>query len=194
MRPCGLSPSGAHRARHRSAAPCGVDGAPLHYERHRPEQTVPMLLRAKVHMPAHGLTFRPWANWAKRPLASPVWWTANNNVKHHRGQNFSEANLKNVLNAIAGLLLLLVLYQSQAGTHLAPAPKHFTPSLLAAIEGQPGSVCKPSAFSSPTVRRCRGLADWHLRGHVVPRAHLSYRPVFAVSIPSINACFSAPDS
>ena len=36
MRPCGLTTSGAHRARHGSLA---SDDTPLHYERHRPEQT-----------------------------------------------------------------------------------------------------------------------------------------------------------
>ncbi len=39
MKPCGFTPSGAHRARHRPAVPCGTDVASLHYERHHPEQT-----------------------------------------------------------------------------------------------------------------------------------------------------------
>jgi hypothetical protein len=40
LRPCGLTPLGAHRARHRPAVPCARGGhAPLHYEYHRPEQT-----------------------------------------------------------------------------------------------------------------------------------------------------------
>lgn len=39
LRLCGLTPSGAHRARHRPEVPCGADDASLRYERHRPEQT-----------------------------------------------------------------------------------------------------------------------------------------------------------
>jgi hypothetical protein len=36
-----------------------------------------------------------------------------NNVKHHRNIHFSEANLKNVLDAIAGLFVLLLFFYGE---------------------------------------------------------------------------------
>jgi len=51
--------------------------------------------------------------WSSRPFAqwetshSLVWYSAYNDVKHHRNQEFEQASLNNVLNAISGLLVLL---------------------------------------------------------------------------------------
>ncbi|MBO7618394.1 MAG: hypothetical protein J6T22_14505 [Bacteroidales bacterium] len=48
---------------------------------------------------------RPFANWAiggKLP-----WYEAYNNVKHNRWKNFSSASLKNLLDAISGLLCVI---------------------------------------------------------------------------------------
>lgn len=99
---------------------------------------VPDLMHAVVEMPAHGLTFTPWSNWdSKDENKHPDWWTANNKVKHHRGEHFDRATLKNVLNATAGLLLLLVLYYGKTTTHLFP-PKNFQPRTFAMLEGQLG--------------------------------------------------------
>jgi hypothetical protein len=70
-------------------------------------QAVPMLPQAQVEMPRFGMLFQPWSNWAE-PTTPPDWWQGNNKVKHHRAEHFRQANLKNVLNAIAALLVLLL--------------------------------------------------------------------------------------
>ena len=68
----------------------------------------------KVNIPRYGLTLTPWLNW-KQNQGVPVWWSAYNKVKHHRHINFKEANLKNVLNAVAGLFVItLYLYKDRA--------------------------------------------------------------------------------
>lgn len=51
-----------------------------------------------------GLTLTPWVNWGGEE--NPYWWRSYNNVKHARSTYFKEANLKNTLNAVAGLLIL----------------------------------------------------------------------------------------
>lgn len=49
----------------------------------------------------------PFVNWEKSPnYHSPDWWKPYNSVKHERIDNYKEANLKNVLNALAGLYIL----------------------------------------------------------------------------------------
>jgi hypothetical protein len=53
-----------------------------------------------------GLT--PWHSWNNTPPANPTWWTKHNKVKHERNAHFAEANLGNVLNAAAGLFVLLI--------------------------------------------------------------------------------------
>ncbi|MDP8584126.1 hypothetical protein [Enterococcus lactis] len=40
------------------------------------------------------------------PKETPKWWRRYNNVKHGRSMNYKEANLENVLNALASLYLL----------------------------------------------------------------------------------------
>lgn len=60
----------------------------------------------KIEMPSHELEFSPWTFWEANK--APTWWTSHNNVKYERSKYFKEANLENLLNSAAGLLVLLV--------------------------------------------------------------------------------------
>ena len=57
-------------------------------------------------------SFQPY-ECLKRKKVVPVWWTAYNKSKHDRYNNFEYANFENLLNAFAGLFILLT---SQFGT------------------------------------------------------------------------------
>jgi len=79
----------------------------------------------RVLIPRYGLELCPWSNWNNDE--NPEWWTAYNKVKHHRSTHYQRANLRNTLNAVAGLfVMLLFLYKedAEAGT-LAPSPTLF---------------------------------------------------------------------
>ena len=53
------------------------------------------------------IEFQPFLNWEKEPsYTAPDWWQPYNKVKHERLLNYREANLKNVVNALAGLYVL----------------------------------------------------------------------------------------
>ncbi|KYD30315.1 hypothetical protein [Parageobacillus toebii] len=62
----------------------------------------------------NNIILKPWSQWKHTPkYQSPNWWSNYNNVKHNRfGQDeegniyFKQANLGNVLNALAGLFTL----------------------------------------------------------------------------------------
>lgn len=77
---------------------------------------------ATVFIPKHGLVLHPWINW--RDASVPVWWTANNKIKHHRHTHFEHANLKNALNAICGLFIMLLYFYEEEGrqAQLNPDP------------------------------------------------------------------------
>lgn len=49
---------------------------------------------------------QPFVNWNQSPYKSPDWWSLYNQVKHKRLSHYKNANLKNVLNALAGLYIL----------------------------------------------------------------------------------------
>lgn len=109
---------------------------------------VPMLSDAKVLMPRHGMTFNPWANWHTNEKP-PDWWQGNNKVKHHRAKHFNQANLKSVLNATAGLLILLLLYYSKDSHYLSPAPRIFLPRSFAVMEGEALRILIPDGCRLP---------------------------------------------
>jgi len=101
---------------------CGADKVGAYREviiRHLPQ--VPAF---EVVVPRYGLSLHPWDEW-NQPTAVPLWWTANNKVKHQRHTHFHLATLKNVLNAVGGLLILLLyLYRDKAKNgELVPAPQ-----------------------------------------------------------------------
>jgi hypothetical protein len=85
----------------------------------------PAIENTKVFLPRFGLELTPWENWQQDE--TPDWWSDHNKVKHLRGDNYTKANLKNVLNAMGGLFLLLImLYREDQDCHrLVPAPALF---------------------------------------------------------------------
>lgn len=75
--------------------------------------TFPVICTMKIVIPRFSLTLHPWDNWQRD--VNPNWWKAYNNVKHQRHEHFSDANLKNALNALSGLyILLLFMYKDIA--------------------------------------------------------------------------------
>lgn len=51
--------------------------------------------------------FRPFLDWNTTTYKQLSWYKGYNKVKHNRFNNFKEANLQNLMNAIAGLLCIL---------------------------------------------------------------------------------------
>lgn len=94
----------------------------------------PQLPRNQVEVPRFGLKLHPWTNWS-RESNSPNWWKANNKVKHHRAEHFEKASLDNVLNASAGLFVLLVLYYGRREASISPASQLFEPNRFAYRDG-----------------------------------------------------------
>jgi len=68
----------------------------------------PSLRDVAVLIPPFGLTLKPWSSWTH--TKPPVWWSANNKVKHQRNTHFSAANLQNALNAVAALYAITVFH------------------------------------------------------------------------------------
>jgi hypothetical protein len=68
----------------------------------------PDMIEEKVYSSRYGLELTPWINWNIN--GTPDWWRSYNNVKHERNIYYHEANLKNVLNAVAALLICTSYY------------------------------------------------------------------------------------
>lgn len=66
---------------------------------------IPDLPSTEVFVPRYGLTLKPWDNWAREE--NPDWWRSYNNVKHQRDTHFNEATLKNAINSLGALLILI---------------------------------------------------------------------------------------
>jgi hypothetical protein len=66
-------------------------------------QNIPEFTKETVYVPRFTLTLNPWSGW--KTDKSPLWWRSYNKVKHERSEHFPEANLKNVLNSMGGLLI-----------------------------------------------------------------------------------------
>lgn len=62
---------------------------------------LPNFRKFEATIPRFGVKLRPWSGW--RQDRAPLWWSAHNKVKHERHDHFIQANLKNCLNAVAGL-------------------------------------------------------------------------------------------
>jgi len=91
----------------------------------------PKLCSMKVLIPRYGLEITPWQRWKKKykKNPNPHWWTAYNDVKHDRGNEFKKANLKNTISAITGLyvVLLYYYYDEAENGELIPSPSLLRP-------------------------------------------------------------------
>jgi hypothetical protein len=86
----------------------------IHKYRDQIKLAYPKIPQFTVRLPRFGLTLHPWDEWNKSNRI-PLWWTGYNKVKHNRDSHYDRANLQNALNAVAGLLaLVLYLYREQA--------------------------------------------------------------------------------
>lgn len=89
----------------------------------------PHISTVKVSCPQFKLDFTPFSSWQNNK--TPAWWTGNNKVKHQRQSHYTEANLKNVMDAISGLLVsnIYLLKDEENKIWLSPEPKYFKPDL-----------------------------------------------------------------
>ena len=71
----------------------------------------PEIINKEVECSRYGLTLKPWSNWSNDE--SPDWWKGNNKVKHMRSTHFKKANLKNVLNSLAGLFVVNIYFNHE---------------------------------------------------------------------------------
>lgn len=71
--------------------------------------SIPEFNDESVFIPRFGMNSQPWSEW-KTKDNHPIWWTANNKIKHRRTDFFEQANFKNTFNAIGGLLLTTFYY------------------------------------------------------------------------------------
>ena len=67
-------------------------------------EKIPDLLQEEVTIPRFSMSSKPWGDWENNK--SPLWWIANNKIKHERATEFHEATLKNAFNSMAGLLIV----------------------------------------------------------------------------------------
>ena len=81
------------------------------------------------------LKLSPFEEWSLDPdYNSPEWWKDYNSVKHDRTNNFSKANLKNVINSLAGLYLLEMFFLKDLSNVDGGVDIPNVPSMLFAIE------------------------------------------------------------
>lgn len=66
----------------------------------------------EISIARYGLSFKPWDNWLNSNNDNPTWWRSYNEVKHQRDEHFDKATLKNALNALGALLILIYYYYS----------------------------------------------------------------------------------
>tara|TARA_R110002049_G_scaffold55193_1_gene153337 strand:- start:110 stop:697 length:588 start_codon:yes stop_codon:yes gene_type:complete len=63
------------------------------------------LINIEVFISRFGMRSIPWLNWNEENK-NPIWWKANNKIKHERTNHFQKANLKNAFNALGALLIV----------------------------------------------------------------------------------------
>ena len=74
---------------------------------------LPNLIQEVVYLPKYGMHSQPWINWNEDDN-NPLWWKANNSIKHDRLNYFNNATLKNAYNSVGGLLICVnYLYKLQ---------------------------------------------------------------------------------
>jgi hypothetical protein len=90
----------------------------------------PQFSRIPIFLPRYDLRFTPFIEWKDKK--TPVWWTANNKIKHSRDTEFRKASLENAMLAMAGLILTNIYYYLEVKDikELHPNPRFLDPQTL----------------------------------------------------------------
>ncbi|MGL4503427.1 MAG: hypothetical protein ACRCU2_30485 [Planktothrix sp.] len=102
------------------------------------------LITTTIQLPIFNISFTPWQDW--RTEGSPKWWSRYNWMKHRRTTfnpamwHYKLANLHNTLNAVSGLMCLLLHHytdttSSEFNLPLSLVPKLFEPKPPNETEG-----------------------------------------------------------
>lgn len=83
-------------------------GKTIHDYRLMVQENFKELINERIYIHRFGFEYVPWESWNDN--TNPLWWRSYNNVKHHRNDFYSEANLENTLNALGALLVITVYY------------------------------------------------------------------------------------
>lgn len=78
------------------------------------QKYAPEFVNEEFTIDRHGISCKPWESWNGN--SNPDWWRSYNNVKHQRNNFYSDANLRNTINAVGGLLVTVVYYYNLAFT------------------------------------------------------------------------------
>jgi hypothetical protein len=73
------------------------------------KEKLPLLINEEIKINRFWLVFKPWENWNNEEI-NPDWWKSYNKVKHERNIHFNNANLRNVINAVWALLIVIIYY------------------------------------------------------------------------------------
>jgi hypothetical protein len=74
-----------------------------------------------VEIPRHGLLLVPWSDWLNG--VNPDWWRSHNDVKHERDAYFHKATLRNAIDAMGALLIVIYLHKQQEMSTQGPVPQ-----------------------------------------------------------------------
>lgn len=75
------------------------------------ESSLPEVKKSVVGIGRFGMKSQPFIDWEK--TSPPLWWTANNKIKHSRHIHFDYATFKNTFDAMAGLFVCVAYYYQQ---------------------------------------------------------------------------------
>jgi len=68
----------------------------------------PRLPSHRIFFNKFGISCTPFHSWCNSPRSTPVWWTANNKIKHSRNLHFQKGSLENALNAFSALFIACI--------------------------------------------------------------------------------------
>ncbi|MFN5064823.1 MAG: hypothetical protein ACK4V0_04715 [Aphanizomenon sp.] len=100
----------------------------------------------KVLVRRYNIELEPWKTW--KGTCNPPWWSNYNKVKHQRNQYYTEANLKNCINSVAALFILVIyLHKAErSNARLEPRPE------LLGRESEPGFMLLEDGYTVPDFR------------------------------------------
>lgn len=73
----------------------------------------PAMINESIYLERFSMNMKPWDNWNSSNAKNPDWWKSYNNVKHERNINYHKANLKNTINSMGTLLIVLIYYYKE---------------------------------------------------------------------------------
>ena len=115
---------------------------------------LPEIMNVEVFLERYTISSTPFSSWSEG--SPPDWWTANNKIKHHRTTQFQKATMRNAVESISALLILILYFYKSEIERINQTNVEWFEVTSNLVPSSNYFCLEPKYYDRPFIRQKRG--------------------------------------